>query len=331
LLSETMEGKRLMKRLFVFFLMLLIAPAPIICGSANARMLYDDFSGIHIDDQKWDNQFTGYTELVREVVNGKLISKVANNLTSPVVRNNTGFQNAAAIQSIKCEITINETITDTGDGPRSFARVHGFFYNSRSSGGRAGDIWVGLFIGNRGFGLEAWWQVEEVLDDEGTIYELKGIDTLPVTGLDYDIPYTVEISYDGLNGLTFTVAGVSDVFNTGPERQRDSVSSYKALTSGVDGFTGASGIGYVSASFDNVYINGQELAYDTFDAELDNSIWANDETVIDIENGKLRLCRQGFDKRSEAAAYMTDDDASYRTFSTLDKQGLRIFLASMER
>ena len=38
-----------------------------------AKSLYDDFSGTYIDSQKWEHR-----EFVREVVGGKLVSKIGN-------------------------------------------------------------------------------------------------------------------------------------------------------------------------------------------------------------------------------------------------------------
>ena len=71
------------------------------------------------------------------------------------------------------------------------------------------------------------------------------------------------------------------------------MTSFKALTTGAYGFDGASGDGYVSATFDDVYINDQGTVYDTFDAALDNSLWNNFESVVALENGRLRLNQQG--------------------------------------
>ena len=64
------------KRLTFYALMSFLIPVLLFVGAASARMLYDDFSGSHVDDQKWMNQWTYATELVREVANGKLVSKI---------------------------------------------------------------------------------------------------------------------------------------------------------------------------------------------------------------------------------------------------------------
>ncbi len=306
-----MKKYTIVKTLSVYCLMGFIFPALLAGGSASARMLYDDFSGTRMDDQKWMNQWTDLTELVREVANGELVSKVGNNSKTLVARNHTEFKNPETIHTIQCEITVHETTLDTGTEPEAFARVNGVFYNSRSSGGAAGDVWAGVQIGDRGSGLEAWWEVWEVLDNNKSDWDETGSGTLAVSGLAYGSVYTVKLVYDGSNGFTFTVAGVSASFNAGPARQRNAVTSSRALTTGAYGSDGASGDGFVSATFDDVYINDEGTAYDTFDAELDHSLWASVESVRELENGRLRLNRQGFDGRSQVTARMADGDASY--------------------
>ena len=198
---------KIMKRwLTIYTIIGFIIPALLIGGPASARMLYDDFSGSHVDDQKWMNQWTYSTELVREVANGKLVSKIDNNTNTLIARNHVRFQNTALIHTIQCDITINETTLDTGDTPEAFARVNGYFYNSHVSGGSAGDVWAGVHIGDRGNGLEAWWEVAEDLDDNHSTYDEAGSGTLAVPGLSYGTSYTAKLAYDGSTGFTFTVA-----------------------------------------------------------------------------------------------------------------------------
>jgi hypothetical protein len=175
---------------------------------------------------------------------------------------------------------------DAGTDNVSFSRVDGRFYNTLNLGTEKGDVWASVNIGDRGIGLEAWWQVFESLDDAGDTWEEKGTGTLTVPGLTEGNPYTTKIEYDGTNGFTFTVAGVSAPF-TGPARQGAEFQSYKGLETGA---YGSSGKGYTSALFDNVYINNQATVYDDFStAPLDQTKWEHLEFVREIENGKLRL------------------------------------------
>lgn len=271
-----------MKRYFYFFLLLGLALVLIFNTQAfAAKSLYDDFSGIYIDDQKWNNP-----EHVREVAGENLVSKVANNTSTTNARNNTSFQNPSSIDVIECDITVVVVNLDAGTDNVSFSRVDGRFYNTLNLGTEKGDVWASVNIGDRGIGLEAWWQVFESLDDAGDTWEEKGTGTLAVPGLTEGNPYTTKIEYDGTNGFTFTVAGVSAPF-TGPARQGAEFQSYKGLETGA---YGSSGKGYTSALFDNVYINNQATVYDDFStAPLDQTKWKHLEFVREIENGKLRL------------------------------------------
>jgi len=273
-----------MKRSLCLCLFFGIAFALIFNSRAIAsRDLYDDFSNTYIDSQRWNEG-----EFVRVVTVGKLISKVGNHPAANYARNGTAFQNPSTINTIKCDIIVSVTNLDTGTDPTSVARVDGRFYNTLNSGTEKGDIWVGLFIGDRGSGLEAWWEVHESLDDEGNTWDEKGNGTLNVPGLTYGNPYTVKIEYDGANGFTFTVAGVSDSF-IGPGRGGVEFTEYKALET-LATSDGGLGIGYTSASFDNVYINNRATAYDTFDiAPLNRTNWKQLEFVREIKDGRLRL------------------------------------------
>lgn len=161
------------------------------------------------------------------------------------------------------------TVLESGSNPRSWARVDGIFYNKNASGDSTGDIWAGVHIGDRGSGLEAWWEAEEKLDDNGDDWGSLGEGTLIGPGtLSYGTAYTVRISYNGSNGITFTVNGVEDPF-TGPARQRATVKEFKELDAGID-VDGGSSTGFSHALFDNVYINDQTTAYDPFNtAPLD--------------------------------------------------------------
>jgi hypothetical protein len=299
-------GGDLMKRHFITYVTIVLC---ITCFGKNdsfaQKALYDDFSGTYIDYQRW---YEG--EFVREIVAGKLVSKVRNGATNEDARNRTAFQIPSSISVIKCDITVVATNLDTGTNPMSFTRVDGRFYNTLNSGTERGDIWAGLYIGDRGSGLEVWWEVYESLDDAGNSWEEKGSGTLVVPGLAYGNSYTATLEYDGANGFTFSVAGVSDSF-AGPARQGAEFTTYKALETGAYS-DGGSGTGYTSASFDNVYINNQVTAYDTFDAApLDLTKWRQLEFVREISGGSLRANIQGIDQMSQVSIPFTKQDASF--------------------
>jgi hypothetical protein len=293
-----------MKRYFYLCLMLGLAFGLIVNTQAfAASALYDDFSGTYIDGQKWNER-----ELVREVVGGQLVSKVRNSTTNINANNLTSFQNPSSINIIQCDITVVATNLDTGTNVYSAARLDGYFYNNSNSGTQLGNIWAGIFIGDRGNGIEAWWLVTESQDDQGWTWIDIGTGTLSVPGLAYGNSYTTKIEYDGTNGFTFTVAGVSDSF-AGPARQDVAANPFKALRTRAYSFDG-SGTGYVSALFDNVFVNN--APYDDFsEATLDRTKWLQNEAAREIANGKLRLNWQGFDSTNQISLTLVPDDTPY--------------------
>lgn len=284
-----------------------------------AKSLYDDFSGTYIDSQKWYNR-----EFVREVVAEQLVSKIGNASGTGMFRNRTSFIDPASINTIECEITVVATELDTGTDPGSFARIDGFFYNTQASGGATGDIWVAVFIGDRGNGLEAGWEVGEALNDNLTNWEDIASGTLIGPGvLTYGAPYTAKIEYDEADGFTFTVGTASEFFNTELARLRPAVTLVKGLTTGITA-DGGSGTGYVSALFANVYINNG--AYDDFStAPLDQTKWKELEFVREISGGKLRLNVQAENSRADASMYPNDQTTAYLEAKVLIETASQVF------
>jgi len=270
------------------------------------RSLYDNFTGLYIDAKKWYNR-----EFVREIdpVNGTLISKIGNAYGTGTFRNMTEFQDPASIHTIACDITLVNTGLDTGSYPTSFARIEGFFYNTQGSGGAKGDIWAAVVIGDRGDGLEAWWEVEEFKDDDMTSWDTITDRLIDPGGITYNTVYPIKIAYDGNNVFEFTVGGSNDSY-LGDTRLRNAITQTKTLTTGINAQEG-SGTGYASALFDNVYIN--DALYDDFDtAPLDPSKWKDLESVTEISNGKrLRSNVQADGSETTAIIYATNQSAFY--------------------
>lgn len=249
--------------------------------TATAKTLYDNFSNTYLDSNKWNQG-----EFVREVSQGKLVMILHNSSTEKTIRKTTPFSNPSSINSIEFDIMLSAVMLDSGADNESFARVDGRFYNAHNSGTERGDIWAGLYFGDRGNGLEVWWYVSESADDDGNTWDDKGSGSLNIPGLSYNQSYTVKIDYDSANEITFTFAGVSDVF-IGPVRKGEEYSKYKALETIVYSDGGA-GDGYVYASFDNVQTNGS--AYGDFSTSpLDQKRWEKQESAREIDNGKVRL------------------------------------------
>jgi hypothetical protein len=281
-------------------------------GTTNVR-LYDNFSGTYIDNKKWRHR-----EFVREVADGKLVLKMGNStgMNSEMkpgwFRNSAHLVNSPSINAIECDITVIETELDGGVDPESLARITGYFYNIHDSGGSTGDIYAQLLIGDRGNGdLEAFWRVSERLDDDGWSTQNLGSGTLIGPGtLQYGTTYTAKISYNGNRIFTFTVNGQSEDFE-GPEPKRPAVLGKKGLSVAIN-TTNSHEDGFVSATFDNVYINNQIFTYDIFaSSPLDPTKWDSIETVAEITEGHLRLNVMGYDERTQTTLFLTESDTPY--------------------
>jgi len=278
-----------MKRfIFLFILMIFLFISILGIQSVTAKTLHDDFSGDYFDSNKWKNQ-----EFVREIANGELVLKIRNSINNEHAFGHTLFKNPDTINTIQYDISVKEANLDSGTDTLSFVRIQGLFYNTKISGGATGDVAAILYLGNRGSGLEAWWEVHEADDDERSSYTEKGSGTLDVPGLDFGISYTTKMEYDGDKNFTFTVGAASASFTAGPAKVRDVVTQHKGFRIGAY-TTDGSGNGYASATIDNVLTNG--IAYDDFlTSPLDQTKWEQLEFVREINDGKLRLAAHGTD------------------------------------
>lgn len=305
-----------MKRHFYLFLLLGLSFCLILNIQAFAaeKTLYDDFSSTYIDGSKWQQR-----TLVREIVDDQFVSKLGNRtpgmnaeITPGFFRNNLSFANPGIINSIECDITIAETKLDSAPDSVSFARIAGFFYNKNETGGATGDIFAHIAIGDRGNGgLEAFWEVKEMLNDDARTESVIGSGTIIAPGtLKYNTPYKVKISYDGDRSFSFIANELNNSF-IGPIKKRVAVSSWKGISSAIDA-TNSSNNGYVFAKFDRVYINDQQTVYDNFSSlRLDPNKWSELESVREVSNGSLRASIQGIDSMSQVSTFLSESDTSY--------------------
>jgi len=265
----------------------------------SAPALYDDFSENYINNEKWYQQ-----ETVREIANGKLVSKVKSN---DRVRNHTDFQNPSTIFAI--EVNVNVVETDVSDGA-VFARVDGTFYNTQASGtGATGDVWAGIFLYDDGNGLKSYYEIDEATSDDGSTFNIISSGSIALATLNFNQAYTLKIAYDdALNKITFSVGSDSVVVDDTslPAKQRPAVFPSKSLTTGINDET--SGSKYIYALFDDVYVNNdQGTVYDDFaNGPLDQTKWQSLAFVTETENGKLRLAAQSSWNRETARLTLRD-------------------------
>lgn len=317
-----------MKKYKPFLMILLSVLAFLSPGNLFAgKTLYDDFSTGYLDGKKWNQR--GH---VREIVNGKYVSKLGNR--SPgmeaevypgLFRNNLGFVNPGSIYSIECEVTIVEAKLDSGQSARSFARISGNFYNVNDTGGRTGDISFEIMIGERGNnGIETFWEVSQVLSDDGENWTEIANGTLIGPGiLQYNTPYTVKLAYDNDRTFTFSVNQTSDSY-VGPVRKRSPVVEGKSLATCIDAMNGSNN-GFVSAKFDDVRINNQAGKYDDFSSSLLNrNKWTSDEKIREVSNDYLRANIIGNGSTEAVSTYLAQQDVPYLEAKVLIDSGSQL-------
>jgi len=261
------------------------------CQHAIAAVgLYDDFEASpNFDSGKWhDSRF------VREIVSDELVSIVEGRPESDGARRNrTLFTDPQAINSIQANVKVQgASLTEI----QSVAAVlEGIFYHNNSTNE---DIWAGVHIGDQGAGLMAWYAVVG-RNSSGVSRVISSGPVVAPGSLSLNAWYTCKIKYDGGNHkFAFTANGQAVELASGSLPANDGAPLYgsmKSVTTQIlempfDG----QGSGYISARFDNVYVNESDTAYDDFgSSNLDSTKWQSLESVRQISNAggnnKVRL------------------------------------------
>ena len=112
-------------------------------SSCHAVVMTDDFTSTMLDASKWATY-----EIVREIQNGQLVSKVRNVNVNNRIVNRLALKNPELINEIQAKATLLE-ITPNGSHP--FARIGGIFYNDTGdiSSGYQGDIYAEVDLAGR--------------------------------------------------------------------------------------------------------------------------------------------------------------------------------------
>jgi len=180
-----------------------------LCGIATA---YDDFSTPLLDPDKWSTYEYSRTHLA----SGKLLSLARSTQQDEYTQPWFSFVNPSSISSIKSEVMIQQvSVTqNTNNNALAEVRIHGFFYSTVASSTEfTGNVWAELSIADRGNGLEAYWRVRELLDNQGDMFNVLGEDTLIAPGtLNTGTVYILELEYDEpQNQFRFAVYDQTDM------------------------------------------------------------------------------------------------------------------------
>ena len=250
-----------------------------------ARELVDDFNGATIDFTKWsgfdpsDDITEYFVRVSTDDENLVLINAGDGTSLYRDQRSRTWVRNPdfSAI-----EATISVVSVEDG-GSKAAANLEGQYYNANSAApaNQNGDVFAIVSIGDRGNGLEAWWEIhvsthptfESWNETSGTI-----IAPNPVPGfLSLNTAYVAKIEYDGDQTFTFTVNATSSGPVLGPARMGfPSFTRQNLSTSTRCCGTNPS----IHATFDDVLIGNVLL--DDFSAGpyLDRSKWGHHSGAV---------------------------------------------------
>ena len=175
-------------------------------ASGNAVRVTDDFSAARLDNSKYSNY-----EFVREIVNGKLVSKLRNAKANAMVTNGLSFKNPDQVNEIQTRAVLEEFANPNGATAR--ARILGFFYNDAGDQNSSyqGDVFaqVELKAGSPELNVpsSARWTVAKFNDPAATIWNwtILGSGVLPIP-INTGQPYDLYLKWDEANKIfTFKV------------------------------------------------------------------------------------------------------------------------------
>ncbi len=238
-----------------------------------AARLVDNFDGAAIAFAKWSG-FDAADDISESLVR---IDATAQNLVLINVGDGSGFQ-ATRTWRVNPDLTLLEATlqvvaVDAGGGTAS-ANLEGQFYNALSAApaDQTGDIAAMVSIGDRGAGLEAWWEIRQSTHPNFDTWTVTtGVIIAPGT-LTTGTPYVARIEYVFPRTFTFTVNGTPSGSQQGPLRQGPPNFTRQNLSTS----TGCCGVNpSIRASFDDVTDSGGLVDDFAFGPFLNRLVWAN--------------------------------------------------------
>jgi hypothetical protein len=246
-----------------------------------ARELVDDFNGATIDFTKWSG-FDPSDDITEYFVR---ISTDDDNLVLINVGDGTSLYRDQRSRTwvlnpvlSAIEATISVVSVEDG-GSKAAANLEGQYYNANSAApaDQNGDVFATVSIGDRGNGLEAWWEIHVSTHSTFESWnETSGTIIAPGT-LNLNTAYVAKIEYDSNKTFTFTVNGTSSDPVLGPDR----VGLPNFIKQNLSTSTRCCGANpSIKATFDDVLIGNVLLDNFVFGPYLDRSKWANHSGAV---------------------------------------------------
>ena len=309
----------------ICFILILISPA------INATpSIFEDFSGA-MSVQKFDD-----TEITLDInTTGELAlsSKAKSFLPNIPKANALSLLNSESAKTISADIKLTELNLGSSETQQAMLRVSGTFYGTSGGTYRLTPTfltWVALNIGDRGNGLEAWYEILiDSYDAQGNyITSASNKEGSLSTDLSFNSTYRATISYDGSTNFTFSlnenIVSVSGPASTGEVPFRKGVAS--RLRFGQNNNTPAifedelpddGSTAYISGTVDNVTTDIEGLEDNFSSNNLDK--WNNSPVSTQItDDGQLKF----------SVAYQAGTSRTQKTIR-LEQQDLKYFGAKV--
>ncbi|MBW2659993.1 MAG: hypothetical protein JRC87_10460 [Deltaproteobacteria bacterium] len=207
------------------------------------------------------------------------------------------FKDPASISSFTVTVNINK-IEYKPEMLMTGAEVNGMFYKSTRAGdGATGDVQFKIRFGDRGSGLEVWWDMFESLNPDFTD-EFKTTDVIvaPGTaGLATGNDYEITLEYDGDHTLSYSFAGgtINETGTaTGPDHGDSPFYQGKALEARIyidKPLITSPDINTLDVVYSDLYINGSATPYDTFTTPLNSTLWKEPDSAATVTANRLKM------------------------------------------
>jgi Thrombospondin type 3 repeat len=247
---------------------------------------YDSFDGPRIDQDNWlpANDFKWQTwEFVRRADDGYIQSAVANYNNNQ--SSNLGIVNPETIGGFRTDVSVTGFDNNAAwTGARAIAVI----YNdgTQGLGARAGDIVVGVGVGNTGTDLNGYYQVVRCLSGdcslpgeyESIVYEPAFFsaeqDRLYTVGMNWD-PATNQIEFSYTDHFNSTGHGI--IVGNLPISVSLPQNPFRGVGTRVSSIDAAGEYGYIRANFENVQITDVLNAIADFDNDGTPDVYDSDD------------------------------------------------------
>ncbi len=281
-------------------------------------VLYDAFAGPRIDQDNWlpSNEFSWQTwEFVRRIDEGNIQSAVANYNTNQ--GNNLGLVNPETIGGFAANVSVTGFDNNAAwTGARALAVI----YNDGTPGpgDRAGDIVVGVGIGNTGTALSGYYQVLRCLSGdcslpgeyENIVYQPAFFpaeqDRLYTVGMNWN-PGTNQIEFNYIDHTTAQSGGT--LIGNLPIPVGPPQNPYRGVGTRVSSIDAAGEYGYIKANFENVQITDVLNLTADFDNDGTPDIYDTDDDNDGLDDDvEAVLGTDPFNSDTDSDGYNDWDD-----------------------